>query len=170
MPDSRIEHDSICLRPALPGDAPTLRQWESAPHLAGRLGDSDWEWETSLATPSPAHRPFIAEINGRPAGFLEILDPALDPEQYWGKLPPGYRALDLWIGVPQFIRKGVGRMMIKQALKICFSEPEVHTVLVDPLAANTAAHRFYEHCGFVFSEKRRFGEDDCFVFQIQRES
>jgi aminoglycoside 6'-N-acetyltransferase len=41
-------------------------------------------------------------------------------------------------------------------------------VLIDPLASNTRAHRFYERLGFEFVERRRFGEDDCLVYQLLR--
>ena len=157
------------LRPATGSDAPTLRRWESAPHLAGLLGDGDWEWESALSSPHPAHRPFMVEVDRRVVGFLEILDPALDPERYWGDLPPGFRAVDLWIGEAAYLGKGVGSAMMRQALDICFADPEVHTVLVDPLASNADAHRFYERCGFTFLERRQFDEDDCLVFQIVRE-
>ena len=165
---SPSDSNAIRLRPATLADAAILRRWESAPHLAGLLGDDDWEWETSLAVPHPAQRPFIAEVDGRPVGFLEILDPFLDPEHYWGDLPPGYRAIDIWIGEAEFIGKGYGRAMMRQALDLCFADPEVHTVLVDPLPTNTASHRFYERCGFTFRERRRLGDDDCLVFQIDR--
>ncbi len=160
----------VRLRPAKSADAAILRAWETAPHLAGLLGDDDWEWETALAEPRSAHRPFIAEVDGRPVGFLEILDPSLDPERYWGDLPPGFRAIDLWIGEAEFLGKGVGRAMMRLALEICFADPDVQTVLVDPLASNTHAHRFYKRCGFTLQERRRFGPDDCIVFRIDRAS
>lgn len=156
------------LRPALLSDVALLRRWDKQPHLQTTLGGEDWQWETSLASPSPAHRPLMAELEGRAVGFLEILDPSQDPERYWGDLPPGFRAIDLWIGEPEYLGKGIGTAMMREALAICFNDPEVHTVLVDPLASNISAHRFYERCGFCFVEQRQFGEDDCFVFQIKR--
>lgn len=64
---------NLRLRAAVPSDAPMLRRWESAPHLAELLGDDDWEWEISLAAPHPGHRPFVAEVDGHPVEFLEIL-------------------------------------------------------------------------------------------------
>jgi aminoglycoside 6'-N-acetyltransferase len=163
-------HTDLRLRPATPADAPLLRRWESAPHLAGLLGDDDWQWETALATERPAQRPLIATVGDQSIGFLEILDPALDPGCYWGELPPGHRALDLWIGEPEFLRRGYGREMMRHALAICFSDPTVHTILVDPLASNTASHRFYARCGFRFIEERWFGSDHCHVLALTRES
>jgi aminoglycoside 6'-N-acetyltransferase len=59
--------------------------------------------------------------------------------------------------------------MMRQALAICFADPTVHTILVDPLASNTSAHRFYGRCGFRFIQERWFGEDSCHVFALTRE-
>jgi aminoglycoside 6'-N-acetyltransferase len=54
------------------------------------------------------------------------------------------------------------------ALDRCFADPAVGAVLVDPLAANTRVHRFYERLGFRFVERRRFGADDCSVYRLER--
>lgn len=58
--------------------------------------------------------------------------------------------------------------MMRAALARCFADPDVTAVLVDPLAGNIRAHRFYRRLGFEFVERRRFGQDDCFVFRLGR--
>jgi aminoglycoside 6'-N-acetyltransferase len=61
--------------------------------------------------------------------------------------------------------------MMRWALAGCFADAEVTAVLVDPLARNILAHRFYQRLGFEFSERRRCDEDsDCFVFRLDRAS
>ncbi len=59
--------------------------------------------------------------------------------------------------------------MMQSALGLCFSDPRVDAVLVDPLAANVRAHRFYERLGFQKVEQRCFGDDECFVYRIDRD-
>jgi aminoglycoside 6'-N-acetyltransferase len=51
----------------------------------------------------------------------------------------------------------------------CFADPSVRAVLLDPLASNTRAHRFYERLGFVPVERRTFGADDCIVYRLERD-
>ena len=58
--------------------------------------------------------------------------------------------------------------MMRLALARCFADRAVTAVLVDPLARNTRAHRFYERLGFRQVERRRFGADDCFVYRLER--
>jgi RimJ/RimL family protein N-acetyltransferase len=57
----------------------------------------------------------------------------------------------------------------KVTIDRCFIHPEVTAVLIDPLASNTKAIRFYERMGFEFVEARSFDEDDCLVYQMRRE-
>ena len=58
--------------------------------------------------------------------------------------------------------------MMQLALEICFADLEVNEVLIDPLESNTKAIRFYKKLGFVFKEKRQFGEDRCEMYSIGR--
>ncbi len=58
--------------------------------------------------------------------------------------------------------------MMKAAISRCFSDRSESGILLDPLESNTRAHSFYEKLGFCFLEKRRFGEDDCFVYRLDR--
>jgi aminoglycoside 6'-N-acetyltransferase len=41
-------------------------------------------------------------------------------------------------------------------------------VLIDPLASNEGALRFYERLGFEFVEERDFGSDHCRVYRFPR--
>jgi aminoglycoside 6'-N-acetyltransferase len=50
----------------------------------------------------------------------------------------------------------------------CFSDPGVGAVPVDPLANNRRAQGFFERLGFRRLESRRFGEDDCIVYRLDR--
>jgi aminoglycoside 6'-N-acetyltransferase len=171
VPDHPVQPTNpaaVVLRPAVLADAPLLRSWESAPHLAGHLGDDDWQWEQALRAPHASREPFIAESNGRPIGFVEILNPSLDPERYWGDAPAGLRAIDIWIGEPDAVGRGHGSAMMRQALGRCFAAPEVTAVMVDPLAGNIDAHRFYARLGFRPVERRRFGDDDTLVMRLER--
>ncbi|MEI1279812.1 GNAT family acetyltransferase [Leptospira venezuelensis] len=56
-----------------------------------------------------------------------------------------------------------------KTLEKCFSKNSIHSILVDPLAKNLRAHKFYERFGFKFLENRRFGLDDCKVYLLTRE-
>lgn len=160
--------NNLKLRPAKLSDIRLLKSWDEKPHVIESNPNGQWDWEEELRNHPPGIEQWIAELNGKPIGFLQAMDPALDESRYWGETGDGYRAIDIWIGVEDELGKGYGTKMMKLAIKRCFSNPEVHTILIDPLASNQEAHRFYEKLGFRFVKKRRFGQDNCLVFKLER--
>lgn len=158
----------ISLRPATPADLALLRRWDEQPHVIASDPNDDWHWEHELARTPAWREQLIAEAEGRPIGFVQIIDPAREESRYWGDAPEGLRAIDIWIGEQADLGRGYGSRIMTLALERCFAEPTVAAVLIDPLAGNTRAHRFYERLGFEFVERRRFGEDDCFVYHLPR--
>ncbi len=161
--------NSIKLRTENINDLKILRHWDKQPHII-ESGVEDWDWEDQIGTEYDWRESLIAELDGRPIGFMEIIDPYLDEENYWGEnVEPNLRAIDIWIGEEEDLGKGYGTEMMRLALEKCFAPPEVKAVIIDPLASNKDAHRFYKRLGFKFVEERSFDEDDCFVFVLTRE-
>lgn len=101
----------LTLRPATLADVALLRHWDTQPHVVASDPNDDWEWETKLGRSPDWREQLIAELSGRPIGFVQI---------------------------------------------------------IDPLATNVRAHRFYERLGFRFVERRRFSTDECFVYRLDR--
>ena len=159
----------VTLRRANSADAPLLRRWDREPHvIAATGGDADWNWEAELPRTVPWREFLIAEDGGVPVGFLQIIDPAEEETRYWGACAPNLRAVDIWIGPPDRLGRGIGTAMMRQAIARCFASPAVEAILIDPLASNLRAHRFYERLGFHALGPRRFGDDDCMVYRLDR--
>ena len=161
---------SVTLRSANINDLALVRHWDTQPHvIASGVDGDEWNWAEELGK-NPEWREFlIAELDGRPIGFLQIIDPRLEESHYWGAgVEPNLRAIDIWIGEADDLGKGYGTEMMRRAIEKCFAPPEVTAIIIDPLASNTDAHRFYERLGFKFVERRRFDDDDCFVYRLER--
>lgn len=156
------------LRPATLDDLELLRRWDEQPHVFESDPNDDWGWESELARHVDWREQLIAEVDGVPIGYLEIIDPARDDEHYWGDCGKNLRAIDIWIGEAEYLGRGHGTRMMQLALERCFSAPEVAAVILDPLFSNERARRFYERLGFRFVERRRFGADDCAVYRLER--
>lgn len=156
------------LRPATRDDLAMLQRWDEEPHVVASDPHDDWAWEVELDDRPDWREQLLGEVDGRPVGFLQIIDPAREESRYWGDVPPGLRAIDIWIGESADLGKGYGTQMMQLALARCFANPEVSAILIDPLADNVRAHRFYERLGFRFVERRRFGSDVCFVYRLDR--
>ena len=175
---------TIDLRPATPADLELLRHWDEQPYVIASDPNDDWNWEIELERTPEWREQLIAQIDDtaflecptglyatlreRPIGFIQIIDPAREDSHYWGNVTENLRAIDIWIGEESDLSKGYGTQMMQLALARCFADPLVTAVLIDPLASNTRAHRFYERLGFQFVEFRQFGEDECFVYHLNR--
>ncbi|MGB3694815.1 MAG: GNAT family N-acetyltransferase [Spirulinaceae cyanobacterium] len=156
------------LRPATPSDLTLLQHWDKQPHVISSDPNDDWDWQIELNRNPDWREQLIAEIDYRPIGCIQIIDPAREDSHYWGEIEANLRAIDIWIGEETDLGKGYGTKMMHLALARCFADPLVTSVLVDPLASNTRAHRFYERLGFQFVEKRQFDDDNCFVYRLNR--
>jgi aminoglycoside 6'-N-acetyltransferase len=159
----------VKLRNAKIDDVQILNHWDEQPHVIASAPNDDWDWQLELSKKHDWRELLIAEADGRSIGFVQIIDPALEETHYWGDMSSGYRAIDIWIGELNDIRKGYGTEMMTQALCICFSPQDVHSVLIDPLTSNTGAILFYERIGFTFVENRHFDGDDCSVYIMTRQ-
>lgn len=166
----------VRLRPATPDDADLLAGWDREPHvIACSTDDPDAdvafggiEWAEELAGQSEVSFYRIAEAEGRPIGVMQVCDPHLEPTHYWGEIEPGLRAIDIWIGPPDALNRGYGTEMMSLALNEAFADPSVTAIVIDPLASNTDAHRFYQRLGFQPVGRRMFDSDDCLVHRLER--
>jgi len=158
----------ISLRDATIDDLDLLKYWDTKQHVIDCDPDDDWEWEKELQHYPEWRSQLVAELDGRPIGFIQIIDPELEESHYWGEVGPDKRAIDIWIGEEDDLGKGYGTIMMKMAIERCFADSKVDTILIDPLKSNAKAHRFYERMGFEFLEERDFDGVTCCVFELKR--
>ena len=156
------------LRTASIQDLDLLRYWDTKQHVIDCDPDDDWNWEKELNRNPEWRKQLIAEIDGEPIGFIQIIDPQLEESHYWGAVEPNKRAIDIWIGEEHNLNKGYGTKMMKLAIDKCFKNELVNGILIDPLKSNTQTHRFYERLGFEFVEERDFDGTACIVYELKR--
>lgn len=174
---ARHMNTSIVLRSATLADVPLFERWERQPHVISATTDDPAAekafegayWPDELAAQDEHNQYLIAELDNRPIGAMQMIDPHQESTHYWGEIQPNLRALDIWIGEPDCLGKGYGETMMRLAFQLCFADPAVTAIVIDPLASNARAHKFYQRLGFKPVGRRRFGDDDCLVHQLIRE-
>lgn len=168
----------IALRPMTLSDVPLLELWDKQQHVIAATSDDPHEteafggldWARELELIAPDFQYLMAELEGRPIGAMQIIDPCTEQTHYWGEIEPNLRAIDIWIGAIDDLGKGHGESMMRRALQMCFADPAVTAAVIDPLASNRRAHRFYQRLGFVPEGRRMFDNDDCLVHRLRREA
>ena len=167
----------LFLRPASLADVPHFDRWDMQPHVISATSDDPDEekafegavWSEEIANDDPASAFYVAEVDGRAIGAMEVIDPPFEQTHYWGAdCAPNTRAMDIWIGEPDCLGKGYGTQMMTIAIDEAFRDPAVEAILIDPLNSNTDAHRFYQRLGFQIIGRRMFDEDDCLVHRLNR--
>ncbi len=167
---------ALTIRVATRADVPMLEQWDADPGVIACTTDdpeasqafAGAEWAEEVAGNSDVTCYYIAELDGRPIGAMQVIDPAREPTQYWGDIEPDLRAIDIWIGDERDRNRGHGGAMMRAVIDRCFADPVVSAIVIDPLNSNTDAHRFYQRLGFNVVGRRLFGEDDCLVHRLER--
>ena len=166
----------VTLRRATLKDAAWLDLWDtdadviacSTDDANAEVAFADADWRVELASQDEHSQYFMGELDGRPIGTMQICDPHLEPSHYWGEIAPNLRAIDIWIGAPADRGNGYGREMMRLAIERCFADSRVTAIVIDPLASNERAHRFYRRLGFKPTGRRWFGNDDCLVHELAR--
>jgi aminoglycoside 6'-N-acetyltransferase len=180
---SRPLDPRITLRPATMSDVPTFDRWDLEPHVISATSDDpdapkafgETYWPDELAMQDEYYQYYVAELTApdgtrRPIGGMQIIDPHLEKTHYWGDVEPNLRAVDIWIGDAADLGQGYGETMMRLAFRLCFAEPAVTAIIIDPLASNTRAHKFYQRIGFVPVGLQQLGDDDddCLVHRLTR--
>ena len=161
---------TVTLREATTADIELLAHWQIQPHVVAATGDPEqWDWAEELGRDPAFTWHLVGEEDGRPIGYVQVIDPLNEETHYWGDVEPHLRALDIWLGDPKDFGRGLGTQVMGLALDRCFEDADVTAVIIDPLATNTRSHRFYERLGFDVVGPRVLDGDECLIYRLDRE-
>ena len=146
---------SIRFRALVPADLPELQAWIARPHVAEWWDEQNTLEEleayyTPAMAGSPAHKAFIAMLDGEAIGFIQSYTPALFHHEGWwlDEHDPGVRGIDQFLANEHQLGKGLGTAMVRAFVARLFEDPAVTRVQTDPSPGNARAIRCYEKGGF----------------------
>ena len=137
---------AISFRPLSLADEPLVRGWLNNAHVARWWGDMETEVRQAMEHVSTGDADaFIIQGNGHDIGYIHAYDARED--SYFFDRWPGVKGMDLYLGYPDLVNKGLGRRVIAAFADrlLAAGAPEVVT---DPDPKNTAAFTAYKHAGF----------------------
>ncbi|MFO0563384.1 MAG: GNAT family N-acetyltransferase [Polyangiales bacterium] len=146
-------------RPLTRGDFSTLLRWFNAPHAARwycregmTLDELEQEYGPIVDRTIPI-RAHIVGYQGREIALIEHekLGAFDEIRRHYRVDDPNTCNCDVIIGEPSLAHRGVGPAMIRAHLeRFIFAQPEVRSIVIDPLVDNFIAIRAYEKAGFRF--------------------
>lgn len=126
-----------------------LRDWLSQPHVRRWWGDPDEEIAAiaaDLAEPG-GYALWIARADGAPFAYLQDGDPTTAEETHYRHAPAGYRALDVLIGSPDHLGRGLAAPLLR-AFAVHAAARAPAGLLLDPDPGNLLAVAAYRCAGF----------------------
>lgn len=161
----------LTLRSMRIDDVALLERWDDDPDVAAALGGrgADWyDWRAELGRDVAWRELLIAEEDGRPIGFVQLIDAVEEETHYWGDPEPGTWAIDVWIGSPRDRSRGLGTDLMRAAIGRTFESHGAATIVVDPAVTNPRAIAFYRRLGFEPIGERAVDGDVCLVMRVSR--
>ena len=102
----------------------------------------------------PGWDSFILCVQGRPVGYLQCFDLALDTGRTFPLERRATRGLDLFIGEPAYLGQGHGAAFLRLVAECLLARPDVRRVIGDPEPANRRSRHAFEKAGFRDSGER----------------
>jgi aminoglycoside 6'-N-acetyltransferase len=141
------------------GDYALMVRWRNAPHVREWWDPDDppLTMETAVDEYRPDTRAdssttaCIIEVDGAPVGFIQFYPWAAEPEEVHDLALPvdaGAWGIDLFIGEPSHLGRGVGTGAVDLVCHHLFSERGASSVALLAAKANARALRAYEKAGF----------------------
>jgi RimJ/RimL family protein N-acetyltransferase len=166
----------VQFRPLSRTNFPLLQTWLARPHV-----DAWWHDARDLAGVEAKYGPrvdgtdptrtFVVETGNRPVGWVQW--------HYWRDyMAHGNQlgatihdaGLDLAIGEPEFIGRGLGPAIIRAAVEqLIFVDPGVISCIADPEDKNSASLKAFEKAGFVLGSAVQLDGEDCIRRVVRRE-
>ena len=131
-----------------------LKAWLSAPHAQEWWGDPDKEIQLIYdGEKTGESRGFIASADGELFAYIQCWACEAQPaeaivdEPWVAEQAPGTMGIDITIGPPNMLGKGLGSKAVRALADQLFADG-VPRVIIDPDASNLRAVRAYEKAGF----------------------
>lgn len=125
-----------------------LRDWLRRPHVAPWWGDPQLAFELSLRRAPETSAVIVAD--GAPVGYLCWQTPTQDELESAGltDLPENLVDIDILIGEPEVISRGIGPRSLGLLLADLRADPSVSVAGVGTSVSNERAIRAFEKAGF----------------------
>jgi RimJ/RimL family protein N-acetyltransferase len=142
-------------------DLPLVRRWLLEPHVRRWWADPPRDtypddeldkYRARVRGDDELTQIFFIRRRGQPIGFIQSY--RIDDYDEYGRalaLDVSAAGIDLFIGEPELIGKGLGPSAIRAFLRdVVFARYEVEECVIGPSVKNTRAIRAYEKAGFVW--------------------
>lgn len=159
----------VTFAPVGRGDLPLLLRWFSEPHVRVWWGPPEEELAAVVkGLDEGGFAMWIASAKGVPFAYVQDGPPEQAEEPYYAGAPSGWRAVDVLIGSPAHLGRGLAAPMMR-AFAAHAEGRGFAGLLIDPDAANEPAVRAYRRAGFEEALRHRDADGEIIVMKMPLE-
>lgn len=147
--------DPYLFKPFATDDMPLLFSWMQRPHVAAWWKSGAYNEFIEKYSPQALAQnhtvPFLMIFEGTPIGYIQYYHADQTDGGWWSHqhpMPPGTVGMDILIGEPDFLHRGLGSIFIRKFIAKMFVDAIAPKIIIDPDASNLPAIRCYEKLGF----------------------
>lgn len=123
------------------------------PHVRWDAGrDRKTLWERYLGEESHDLLPYIVYYLSKPIGYIQSYKAYNAANGWWPDEKEGTVGIDIFIGEPEYLGKGLGTKIVKLFVEKLFADATIKKIVVDPKPDNFIAINCYKNAGFKEAE------------------
>lgn len=146
-----FKKNMISLRSSNKYDFPILEAWLNKEYIKKWYGEPE-EWMREIRNDSGEFgwlNHYIVMYEDTPIGFCQYYDCAQTPEGFeWDNEPQGTFAIDYLIGEENYLKKGLGSVIVQELCRLISKLEEPVQFVADPVPQNTDSIKLLERNGF----------------------
>ena len=141
-------------------DLPLLHSWVTKPHVREFWPDASLEdlvafklkYESKITSSSV--KSYLVLLQGKPIGYIQSY--SVDEKTF---------GIDQFIGVEEFVNKGLGSMFVKEFTDELLANKKVSKIITDPSILNLRAQKAYEKAGFKKKEAMEGADGEVMIME-----
>jgi RimJ/RimL family protein N-acetyltransferase len=130
-----------------------LNQEHVEPYWQESSDDEELAGKFLVEYPKRGLSAFVIQVDGKSVGFIQSYEARKVGNGWWPDEKSGTFGIDIILGDPQSVGKGLGPKVISDFIKfLALREPSLKEIIIDPHPKNRKAIRAFEKAGFVFEK------------------
>lgn len=164
-----FSEDKIFFSPLESKDLSLMHKWLNREHIKKNIrGPSRWDKLVKNIENNCFEDfifPYIAYVNNKPVGFIQIFDVLKFGDSWWRKDEKGTFGIDLFIGDKNLLNKGLGSTFLKKFIALIQSEKNATLLIAFLDPSNNAGIRAFKKAGFSRGGISKTPDGDCLLMK-----
>lgn len=148
-----------------------IESWLLEPHVQKTWGNENWKesYEKYLfRISSDSIKQFIIQHENQPIGYIQYYWASKVGDGWWEGFDHYTVGFDLYIGSPNYLGKGFGKIIVNDFTKFLFENPKIHRIIADPAPQNEKIIHLLKKVGFHSTGEIKTPNGQALLMELKR--